>query len=175
MSDENQNVKDEDSRLIAQTLSQLTTLVMTGDQRAAVIEERMMKAEVNQEAILQSIGKLTENMETMVTTVQNQAVSTTKFEQQLIAQEKRTIDSFSNQGKLVEKLGEKVDNMAGRVYLLELESAGNAGKQSVESNSRKFWSDNWFKILQTLVYIIGIAAAIMVALNNGIGGSGLNT
>lgn len=167
MSGENSQVKDEDGKVIANTLSRLATLVELSDKRAADIEQRIYRAEVHQETIMLNIGKLSESMQTMVETVQKQATSTTKFEQQLIAHEKRTLDHFDIHTKSVDKVIEKQDNIEGRIYILELESVGNAGKANAENHSRKWWSDNWFKILQMLVVIVSVAAAVMVALNGG--------
>lgn len=172
MTDENQSVKEEDGKVIAANLARLTTLAELSDKRAAEMEQRMFKTEVHQETIMSNIGKLSESMQTMVETVQKQARSTTKFEQQLIAHEKRTLDHFDIHTRAVDKVIEKQDNMEGRIYILELESAGNAGKQNAESDSKKFWSDNWFKILQTLIFIITVAAAIMAILNGGDSGGG---
>lgn len=170
MTDENQSVKEEDGKVIAANLARLTTLAELSDKRAAEMEQRMFKTEVHQENMMSHLSKLSESMQTMVETVQQQAKSTTKFEQQLIAHEKRTLDHFDIHAKAVDKVIEKQDTMEGRIYILELESAGNAGKQNAESNSRKFWSDNWFKILQTLIIITTAAAAIMALLNSNSGG-----
>lgn len=163
------NVDAKSSQIIANALDRLAKTSEENSQRLGRQEERMLKSEMTQTHLSESLDKLASTTEKMVETVERMAIDTTKFEQQLLALEERSIDRFDDTKDEIKTLKTDYANMQGRVYILELESAGNVGKKEAEANARKWWSDNWFKIVTLFVLLIPTIVAIYLSTQKVVG------
>lgn len=106
-----------------------------------------------------SIKKLTDEMHKMT-------VAITKVTVESAGNKKETDLAIAMLRDDHEIIRDKQDKMDGRIYILELESAGNAGKNEANNSTKKFWSDNWYKILMTTIMVAGFFGMLYYTSSN---------
>lgn len=153
-------VKQETSAIIADAIKRMADASEENAKRLTAQEQRMIKTEMGQEQLVQSVNKMAASTEKLIESVSRVVADTSRFEQQIIGLEDRALNRINSTVEEVKVIKTDVANMQGRVYLLELESAGNAGREHEQTKQRKWWSDNWHKILMVFVMLIPTIVAL---------------
>ena len=153
-------VEKETSAIIADAIRRMADASEQNALRLAQQEQRMIKTEVVQEQLTAAVNKMASSSDRMILTIEKLVVDNSKFEQQIIGLEDRALNRINNAVDDIRAIKTDFTNMQGRVYLLELESAGNAGREQEISNQRKWWNDNWHKLLTVFIMVIPVVVAI---------------
>ena len=153
-------VDRETTAIIADAIKRMADASEENTKRLTAQEQRMIKAEFGQEQLVLSVNKMAVSTEKLIETVGRVVADSSRFEQQIIGLEDRALNRISTIVDDVRAVKTDVANMQGRIYILELESAGDAGRKDEISKQRKWWNDNWHKLLMVFIMIVPLIVAL---------------
>lgn len=123
--------------------------------------ERLVRVELTNQQLQKAMTNLTDSQTELNKSMSKMVVTTTKMESELLNLDKKMFTQIEDLKTRYDKLEDKVDNQAGRIYLIEMENTSTVATRNAEEKVRGWFATNWFNLFNFFVKLCFAVGAVI--------------